>query len=56
MADPNAVDCEVTCHLYDAWDQLDREDDLRAAILTGRGNTFCAGMDLSVPRAVPRAS
>ncbi|MCH2184582.1 crotonase/enoyl-CoA hydratase family protein [Myxococcota bacterium] len=43
----NAVNSEVMCRLYDAWNQLDQDDDLRVAILTGRGNTFCAGMDLS---------
>jgi enoyl-CoA hydratase len=43
----DAVNCEVMCRLYDAWNQLDRDDELRAAILTGRGSTFCAGMDLS---------
>jgi enoyl-CoA hydratase len=43
----NAVNCEVMCRLYDAWVRLDEEDDLRVAILTGRGTTFCAGMDLS---------
>jgi enoyl-CoA hydratase len=43
----NAVNCEVMCRLYDAWLQLDREDALRVGILTGRGDTFCAGMDLS---------
>ena len=42
----NAVNCEVMCRLYDAWVELDRDDALRVAILTGRGNTFCAGMDL----------
>jgi enoyl-CoA hydratase len=42
----NAVNCEVMCRLYDAWLQLDREDDLRVGILTGRADTFCAGMDL----------
>jgi len=42
----NAVNCEVMCRLYDAWVQLDADDELRAAILTGRGDTFCAGMDL----------
>ncbi|MHC5012404.1 MAG: enoyl-CoA hydratase-related protein, partial [Planctomycetota bacterium] len=35
------------CRLYDAWNQLDSDDDLRCAILTGVGSTFCAGMDLS---------
>ena len=43
----NAVNSEVMCRLYDAWTQLDRDDALRVAILTGRGDTFCAGMDLS---------
>ncbi|MBW2420808.1 MAG: crotonase/enoyl-CoA hydratase family protein [Deltaproteobacteria bacterium] len=43
----NAVNCEAMCRLYDAWLQLDADDDLRVAILTGKGDTFCAGMDLS---------
>jgi enoyl-CoA hydratase len=42
----NAVNCEVMCRLYDAWVELDRDDALRVAILTGSGTTFCAGMDL----------
>jgi enoyl-CoA hydratase len=42
----NAVNCEVMCRLYDAWVRLDEDEELRVAILTGRGNTFCAGMDL----------
>lgn len=43
----NAVNCEVMCRLFDAWNDLDSDDELRCAILTGTGNTFCAGMDLS---------
>ena len=43
----NAVNCEVMCRLYDAWKRLDEDDALRVAILTGKGSTFCAGMDLS---------
>lgn len=43
----NAINCEAMCRLYDAWNELDRDDELRVAILTGRGGTFCAGMDLS---------
>ncbi len=43
----NAINSEVMCHLYDAWVRLDTDDDLRVAILTGNGSTFCAGMDLS---------
>jgi enoyl-CoA hydratase len=42
----NAINSEVMCRLYDAWKMLNDDDDLRVAILTGRGNTFCAGMDL----------
>ncbi len=49
----NAVNCEVMCRLVDAWKQLDEDDDLRVAILTGVGPTFCAGMDLSV---IPKLS
>jgi enoyl-CoA hydratase len=43
----NAVNSEVMCRLYDAWVQLDGDDELRVGVLTGRGDTFCAGMDLS---------
>ena len=46
-AKKNAVNSESMCRLYDAWVELDRDDDLRVAILTGRGDTFCAGMDLA---------
>lgn len=43
----NAVNSEAMCRLYDAWVALDRDDELRVAILTGNGETFCAGMDLA---------
>jgi len=43
----NAINCESMCRLYDAWQRLDHDDELRVAILTGRGSTFCAGMDLA---------
>ncbi len=49
----NAVNCEVMCRLVDAWRQLDDDEELRVAILTGVGDTFCAGMDLSV---IPKLS
>ncbi|ROO86887.1 enoyl-CoA hydratase [Actinocorallia herbida] len=42
----NATNAEVLCRLYDAWVRLDRDDSLRVAVLTGKGDTFCAGMDL----------
>ena len=33
--------------VYEAWRQLDEDDNLRCAILTGAGGTFCSGADLS---------
>jgi enoyl-CoA hydratase/carnithine racemase len=44
----NAVNAEVLCGLDDAWHRLDEDDELRVAILTGAGDSFCAGMDLGV--------
>jgi enoyl-CoA hydratase len=43
----NAINSEMMCRLYDAWRMLDEDDELRVAILTGKGPTFCAGMDLA---------
>jgi enoyl-CoA hydratase len=43
----NATNAEVLCRLHDAWVRLDEDDSLRVAILTGKGSTFCAGMDLN---------
>ncbi len=43
----NATNAEVLCRLYDAWVRLDGDPELRVGILTGKGSTFCAGMDLA---------
>ena len=43
----NATNAEVLCRLYDAWVRLDSDPSLRVGVLTGRGSTFCAGMDLA---------
>ena len=43
----NCFNSEVMCRMYAAWVQLDEDPELRVAILTGKGSTFCAGMDLS---------
>jgi len=32
--------------MVDAWVEIDGDDDIRCAVLTGAGGTFCAGMDL----------
>ncbi|QZT58567.1 crotonase/enoyl-CoA hydratase family protein [Mycolicibacterium austroafricanum] len=42
----NAVDKATAEAIGVAVDALDKDDDLRVAILTGAGGTFCAGMDL----------
>ncbi|MDX3748289.1 crotonase/enoyl-CoA hydratase family protein [Streptomyces sp. AK08-02] len=42
----NALDAGVAAGVAAAVDELDESDDLRAAVLTGAGGTFSAGMDL----------
>jgi enoyl-CoA hydratase len=42
----NAVNRAVSEAMAEAFDELDRRDDLQVGILAGSGNTFCAGMDL----------
>jgi len=42
----NAIDSEMSLGVIDALARLDADDDLRAGVLTGAGETFCAGMDL----------
>ncbi len=44
----NAVNAQVLCGLYDAWQELDNNKEIRVAILTGAGKDFCSGMDLTV--------
>jgi len=42
----NALSPDMMIRLYDAWRLLDADTELRCAILTGAGGTFCAGADL----------
>ena len=42
----NAINPEVGVRLADAWAQVREDDDVRVAIITGRGPSFCAGADL----------
>ena len=42
----NAINLEVAQGIAAAMDELDANPDIRSAILTGAGGTFCAGMDL----------
>jgi enoyl-CoA hydratase len=42
----NAFNSPMLVGMYRAWRLLDSDDRLRCAVLTARGDTFCAGMDL----------
>ena len=42
----NAMNKAAAEGIAAAMDRLDTDDDLRVAILTGAGGTFCSGMDL----------
>lgn len=42
----NALSSAMLVGMYRAWRRLDEDNSLRVAILTGEGDTFCAGMDL----------
>src|ERR1700746_498334 len=43
----NAFNAAMQKELIDAFDQADKDDDIRAIIVTGAGRAFCAGADLS---------
>ena len=42
----NALSSGMLAGMYRAWRTLDADPELRVAILTGRGDVFCAGADL----------
>jgi len=42
----NALSLPMLVGMADAWADIDSDDDVRCAILTGAGGTFCSGMDL----------
>ncbi len=42
----NALSPGMLAGMYRAWRELDDDPELRVAILTGRGDVFCAGADL----------
>lgn len=42
----NALSLAMLVGMADAWVEIDSDDSIRCAILTGAGGTFCAGMDL----------
>ena len=42
----NALSPTMMVGMYKAWRLLEEDDDLYCGVLTGKGDTFCAGMDL----------
>jgi enoyl-CoA hydratase len=50
----NALSLPMLVGMADAWEEIDGNDDIRCAILTGAGGTFCSGMDLKA-MAAPEA-
>jgi enoyl-CoA hydratase len=47
----NAFTPEMLQGMADAWQLVDGDPDVRVAVLTGAGGTFCAGADLKAMRA-----
>ena len=43
----NAVTDKMLHEMIDAFDRADRDDRVRAVIVTGAGRAFCAGADLA---------
>lgn len=42
----NALNPEMIVRLADAWEKVRDDDDVRVAVITGTGDTFCSGADL----------
>jgi enoyl-CoA hydratase len=42
----NALSLPMLVGMSDAWTEIDANDEIRCAVLTGAGGTFCSGMDL----------
>lgn len=42
----NAINQQLLIHLYNALDEVTGRPDVRVAIITGNGPSFCAGLDL----------
>ena len=52
----NAVNAKMRTELWDAFTDIQQNDDVWAALITGRGKAFCAGHDLNEPFAGAKPS
>ena len=52
----NALSPEMLLGMYRAWRRLDEDDGLMCAILTAKGDSFCAGMDLKAAASGHRST
>ncbi|MEO8695967.1 MAG: enoyl-CoA hydratase-related protein [Acidimicrobiales bacterium] len=43
----NALTIDMIVRMADAWDMIDGDDEIRCAILTGAGTSYCVGGDMS---------
>jgi enoyl-CoA hydratase len=50
-AKKNALSSEMLVGMYDAWVEIDRNPEIRVAIVTGAGGNFCSGADLKAMAA-----
>nr|HPI23470.1 enoyl-CoA hydratase/isomerase family protein [Spirochaetota bacterium] len=44
----NAFNQALLAAIYDAIDEVSRNGDIQAAVVTGAGTAFCSGIDLAV--------
>ena len=44
----NAINQDLLKHLYNYIDEVAGNDDIKVAIITGKGRSFCSGLDLAV--------
>ena len=49
----NALSASMMDGLSAAWDEVNANPDIRVAVLTGAGGSFCAGMDLDAATTAP---
>ena len=44
----NAINQALLVHLYNALDEVASSEDIRVAVITGNGKSFCSGLDLEI--------